>query len=227
MNAVNQPVVLAKLSWQDPQTGETRDLFLQEGGSASIGRLDNNEICIKEQHVSRQHAIIDYRDGVFFITDNDSANGVFINDERITEPYPLIAGDVIRLYVPQIKFDAVTLEEQQYATERITGVVSGIRRGQLIIASGLQEGTTIALRWDSLRVGRATANAEWEICLPDPSVSRPHARMDYVDNNWIVYDLGSSNGTFVNGSPINEKGRVLHDGDQITFGTTLTLFHAG
>jgi len=94
----------------------------------------------------------------------------------------------------------------------------------LILTSGAQEGTTIPLRWNTVRVGRATANAEWEVCLPDPSVSRPHARMEFIDENWILYDLGSANGTTVNGTAINEKGRVLRDGDMITFGTTNTLF---
>ncbi len=224
MNTVDQPTVLAKLSWEDPQTGETLDLFLPEGGQAAIGRLESNDICIRQQHVSRQHAFIEYHDGVFFITDNGSANGVYVNDERLTEPFPLIAGDVIRLFVPVIRFNAILPEEAKAATEQISAIYGGAGMGRLILTSGAQEGTTIPLRWNTVRVGRATANAEWEVCLPDPSVSRPHARMEFIDENWILYDLGSANGTTVNGTAINEKGRVLRDGDMITFGTTNTLF---
>jgi pSer/pThr/pTyr-binding forkhead associated (FHA) protein len=222
--AVEVSTALAKVSWQDPQTGETRELILQEGARASIGRLESNDICIREQHVSRQHAFIEYQDGVFFVSDNASANGVFVNDERITEPFPLIAGDVIRLFVPLIQFKAVIGGETVASGEHLSTAHGAVGRGRLIMMGGPQEGTAIPLRWQSLRVGRATANAEWEVCIPDPSISRPHARMEFVDDNWIVYDLGSSNGTMVNNTPVNEKGRMLRDGDMVTFGMSTLLF---
>jgi pSer/pThr/pTyr-binding forkhead associated (FHA) protein len=76
-------------------------------------------------------------------------------------------------------------------------------------------------------IGRATNKATWEIGLQDPSVSRPHARMERINNNWMVYDLGSSNGTMVNDVVVNEKGRVLRDGDLVIFGKTNALFRAG
>ncbi len=56
-------------------------------------------------------------------------------------------------------------------------------------------------------------------------MSRPHARIDLIDTAWVIYDLGSANGTRVNGTPVTEKGRVLHDGDTITFGSTSADFH--
>ena len=222
-------VPLAKIIWDDPQTGESHELVLNEGASASIGRLETNEICIKEQHVSRQHAIIEYRDGMFVITDNASANGVFINDQRLAGAYPLIAGDVIRLYVPTLSFAAlVTDEEQRHATEAGAPLASpaDAANGRLVITGGPEQGNTISLLLDSLTVGRATSSADWEICLKDPSISRPHARLERLDGNWVLYDLGSANGTAVNGTPVvNEAGRVLHDGDVITLGGTTAIFH--
>lgn len=215
--------VLAKISWNDPQTGVIQEFFLTEGATASIGRLENNDICIKEQHVSRQHAVINYRDGVFLVNDLGSANGVWVNDVRVIEPYPLASGDEIRLYVPSMRFTAVLEDE---ATDGGT-VISAIEEGgggRLVITNGPQEGTSIPLLTSEVRVGRATSKADWEICLQDPSVSRPHARLEHQQDVWIVYDLGSANGTLVNGTPVNEKGRVLRDGDVITFGATLTLF---
>lgn len=221
---------LAKIIWQDPQTGDARELVLSEGASASIGRLDTNEICIKEQHVSRQHAIIDYQDGMFVITDNGSANGVYINDQRLTGPYPLVAGDVIRLYVPTLSFSAMlTEEEQRHATQagmavNLPGSAPG---GRLVITSGPEQGNTILLTLNSMTIGRATGNADWEICVKDPSISRPHARLERIDGNWVLYDLGSANGTAVNSTPVvNEAGRVLHDGDVITLGGTVAMFHS-
>ncbi len=230
MNAVDESTLLAKITWQDPQTGESCELVLPEGASLSIGRLDDNEICIKEQHVSRQHATIAYQDGMFVITDLGSANGVFVNDERLTQPYPLTSGDEIRLYVPILRFSALVAEAPQQpvsANAAPSSETADAIGGRLIIQNGAQEGDTIPLTLRSMTIGRATSNADWEICLQDPSISRPHARLEYLDGNWILYDLGSANGTLVNGTPlVNEKGRVLHDGDTVTFGGTVTQFHS-
>lgn len=225
IEAPSRQTFIAKISWDDPQSGETVEFFLAEGATATIGRLDTNDISIREQHVSRQHAVISYRDGVFLINDLGSANGVFVNDMRLTEPFPLVAGDIIRLYVPTMVFDAFTDAEDRPSEHgtMITAVVS-TGKGRVTITNGPQEGTSIPLLTDVITVGRATTKADWEVCLQDPSVSRPHARMEYRDEAWVLYDLGSSNGTLVNGTPINEKGRAIKDGDVLTFGGTVTLF---
>ncbi|MBZ0301151.1 MAG: FHA domain-containing protein [Anaerolineae bacterium] len=75
-----------------------------------------------------------------------------------------------------------------------------------------------------MTVGRATSKASWEVSLQDPAVSRPHAQIEYIDNVWIIRDMGSANGTLVNNSAVSEKGRHLRDGDLIAFGGTLVLF---
>ncbi|MCK6580316.1 MAG: FHA domain-containing protein [Anaerolineae bacterium] len=230
LDAQRDPTLLALVTWDDPQTGSRIEYVLGEGATATIGRLETNDISIREQHVSRQHAVISYRDGVFVITDLGSANGVYVNDMRVVEPFPLVAGDVIRLYVPTLRFDAVPdSESQRGITEHgtlITAVIS-TGKGKLIITTGPQEGQSIPLLTNTITVGRATVKADWEVSLQDPSVSRPHARMEFRDDSWVLSDLGSSNGTLVNGTPINEKGRVVKDGDVITFGGTVTVFREG
>jgi pSer/pThr/pTyr-binding forkhead associated (FHA) protein len=226
-----QPLALAKIVWKDPSGGTTHEFLLSEGATATIGRLDDNDICIKEQHVSRQHAVINYRDGVFMITDLGSANGTFVNDHRLTAAFPLASGDEIRLYVPRLLFSAaVTVEDHRNAEEHGTLIMATTKtgKGRLIITSGAQEGESIPLLLNTVTIGRATSNATWEICLQDPSVSRPHAKLELNDLlTWVIYDLGSANGTMVNNSPVNDKGRALHDGDVVTIGATVILFRAG
>lgn len=221
---------IARVTWDDPTTGDSYEYLLGEGATATIGRLDACDIAIREQHVSRQHAVINYRDGVFMITDLGSVNGVYVNDQRITEPYPLMAGDVIRLYVPVMRFDTVdvNVDSPSLAEHRtLITATTPTGRAHLLVTNGPQEGNTIPLLVSRVTVGRATSKADWEICLQDPSVSRPHARMELIEGTWMLYDLGSANGTFVNGTAINEKGRNLRDGDVVTFGSTLTLFRMG
>ncbi len=69
------------------------------------------------------------------------------------------------------------------------------------------------------RIGRAD---ECDVHLADPSVSRAHAVVETVGDEPIVRDLGSTNGTFVNGQRIETK--TLHDGDELRFGNTRMQF---
>jgi sigma-B regulation protein RsbU (phosphoserine phosphatase) len=77
---------------------------------------------------------------------------------------------------------------------------------------------------DSLIVGRTEAA---DVALADASVSRRHARLFWQDGRWLVEDLGSRNGTFLNSKPI--KGPLpLTPGDRIRIGdTTLHIASIG
>ena len=65
-------------------------------------------------------------------------------------------------------------------------------------------------------IGRESKN---DIVIPDINVSRVHAEIRQDESGaWILTDLGSTNGTFVNGRQI--KSTALHDADRIIVGTT-------
>jgi hypothetical protein len=63
-----------------------------------------------------------------------------------------------------------------------------------------------------------------DITLDDANVSRRHAEIRPRGDGFEVVDLGSTNGSRVNGIPITQ--RDLHDGDELTFGSTRMLFQA-
>lgn len=72
------------------------------------------------------------------------------------------------------------------------------------------------LTGERMSIGRETGN---QISIPDINVSRRHAEIRREANgHWILSDLGSTNGTFVNGRRI--KSAPLHDADMIVIGTT-------
>lgn len=223
------PTKLAKITWAHPETGAMETHVLLEGATATIGRASGNDIFIPDKHVSRQHAVITYRDGVFLISDLGSVNGTFVNEKRIDEAFPLFSGDQIRLYVPVLQFSAA--DDEEVAQARQTGNLSTgpltQGSGQLIITTGSQEGQIIPLLLNTVTVGRAITDATWEIGLQDPSVSRPHARMERQDGVWVLIDLGSANGTRVNTEKLPEgEQRIIKDGDIIAFGATMVLFRA-
>ncbi len=95
--------------------------------------------------------------------------------------------------------------------------VGGTSGGSLV----LPDGKRVRLTDATVTLGRA---AECEIRLADTSVSRRHAEVRRQGSNIVVVDLGSTNGTKVNGSPVRE--RRLADGDEITVGTTSLRFEA-
>jgi pSer/pThr/pTyr-binding forkhead associated (FHA) protein len=222
-----QPEGIAKITWNDPTTGESHEFVLVEGASASIGRSPDNNICIPERHVSRGHAVINFRDGVFTITDLGSANGTFVNDRKITGSYVLTHGDVIRLYVPVLHFSAIVTEEEldrAYKTNTAIFPAKGLGRPRLLVTHGPQEGSEFVLAEDTVTIGRITADATWEITLNDRAVSRPHCRLRLQNSTWTLLDLASANGTLLNGQPVGATPVPLKDGDVITAGETTMLF---
>ena len=63
-------------------------------------------------------------------------------------------------------------------------------------------------------IGRARDN---QIVLDEPTVSRNHAWIKLQDKDFLIFDIGSANGTFVNDEPV-EDPRTLEHGDVIRFG---------
>lgn len=59
--------------------------------------------------------------------------------------------------------------------------------------------------------------------LEDSTVSRQHARIDRKGGHYVVKDVGSLNGTYVNRSPVNREA-VLNDGDEIRIGIFRLVF---
>ena len=76
-----------------------------------------------------------------------------------------------------------------------------------------------------LRLGRMTVGtaSENDIALDDPSVSHLHAVFERFPAGWCVTDVGSSNGTWLNGERIWSMQRVRHD-DEIRIGQTRLFF---
>ncbi|PIE21496.1 MAG: histidine kinase [Arachnia propionica] len=84
----------------------------------------------------------------------------------------------------------------------------------LIIHKGGSDKSIIRLDQESTTAGR---HPKCDIFLDDISVSRHHLRFVYKDDQLLLEDLGSMNGTYLNRERIDSP-RVLHDGDQIHIG---------
>ncbi|MGH7747627.1 MAG: FHA domain-containing protein [Candidatus Dormibacteria bacterium] len=70
-------------------------------------------------------------------------------------------------------------------------------------------------------IGRHPTNSI--VLAADHNVSRTHAVLEQVGPSWCIQDLGSRNGTYVNGARIGGR-RALHPGDEVRAGTTRLVF---
>src|SRR5687767_13274222 len=90
---------------------------------------------------------------------------------------------------------------------------------QLIMRSGPTPGAAFTLEGDQLTVGRDSTN---EIVINDAEISRRHARLTFQGGKYVIEDLGSTNGTFVNGQRLAGP-RVLKAGEVVSFGEQIVL----
>ncbi|MGD2108363.1 MAG: ATP-binding protein [Phycisphaerae bacterium] len=89
----------------------------------------------------------------------------------------------------------------------------------LYVLQGPDKGRTYETSGEPAVIGRTSD----QIQLSDNSASRHHAELRPANGNWVLTDLHSSNGTFLNGKRVLEPTRLEH-GDQIKVGSTLLVF---
>jgi predicted component of type VI protein secretion system len=90
---------------------------------------------------------------------------------------------------------------------------------QFVMRSGPTVGKAFPLEAQEISIGRDATNI---ISINDAEVSRRHARMELRGAAYVIQDLGSTNGTFVNGTRISGM-QVLNPGDTVSFGQGIVL----
>jgi pSer/pThr/pTyr-binding forkhead associated (FHA) protein len=80
----------------------------------------------------------------------------------------------------------------------------------------------------TITFGRSEGTPLRHVQLLDPTVSRQHGRMTWIQPSWYLVNLSSTNPVVVNekGLPTGGKATVLTDGDRIEMGAVLFVFHA-
>jgi hypothetical protein len=94
--------------------------------------------------------------------------------------------------------------------------------GLLVVKRGPNAGTRFVLDADVTRAGR---HPESDIFLDDVTVSRRHAQFVRIEGGYLVKDVGSLNGTYVNRQRIDEA--VLSGGDEVQIGKYRLVYLSG
>lgn len=204
-----QPIEIAKRILREMETGKTvgvKEVWVPNRYTLSVSPAD------RERFASMEGALIRELENV--VTESARENG-----------YGLVAR-------PEVVFE--TDEE--------------LKKGDLVVSAELSEapGPQTAERPSVHSAGPAArlvlqgANDEWpiegeravigrlsgsEIEIEDPGASRRHAEIRRDGEDFLVVDLGSTNGTLLNDSPVTEA--TLEDGDRITIGRTVLEFRKG
>ncbi|MBV9923483.1 MAG: sigma 54-interacting transcriptional regulator [Acidobacteria bacterium] len=91
-----------------------------------------------------------------------------------------------------------------------------------VFIAGPLKGSAFELGEGALSVGRDSTN---DVRLPDSLLSRRHCRIERAGEGFVLKDLESLNGTFVNGRPVREQ--ALAEGDRVTVGESCFVFLSG
>lgn len=89
----------------------------------------------------------------------------------------------------------------------------------LIVLQGPDKGRTLRTSDDTVVLGRGSD----QVPLTDQTISRRHAELTLSEGGWLLTDLNSANGTYLNGVRVQKPTRLKH-GDQIRLGSTLLVY---
>ena len=178
------------------------------GDQVVIGRDEECQLVLHDDKVSRRHASIDLLpDGRFVLVDFGSSNGTLVNGTRVDGPYELQGNERLRLGDTVI---AVHLPGGR--------TVVASRGVMLRIESGDQHGRQVEVTGTEFVIGRSEG---CDLVLPDPTVSARHAELSVdATGSVTLLDLGSRNGTFVNGRQVYERV-PLEGGERVRMGDTV------
>jgi hypothetical protein len=94
---------------------------------------------------------------------------------------------------------------------------------RLVMSAGPNPGKVFELNMDSMSIGREATN---DLVIQDAELSRNHARLSRRGATFLLEDLGSTNGTFVNRQRLSAP-RMLNPGDEVGFGENVVLAFQG
>ncbi len=184
--------------------------FELAAGELTIGRDTDRQLILPSASVSRKHARVVINGPQPMIADEGSSNGVVVDGVRIGGPTAI--GPMSRIDVAEFRLTVVNLDQPQGMAQPLS--VQPGAEIKLVAEGGPFDGRVFVVPMAPSTVGRALDN---ELVFDDPSLSRKHARVQREGPGRItVEDLGSSNGTYVNGRKMGRGS--AGPGDSVQFG---------
>ncbi|OLD12369.1 MAG: hypothetical protein AUJ01_16345 [Acidobacteria bacterium 13_1_40CM_3_65_5] len=223
------------------------------GSSLVFGRDASCDVVVAGKDVSRRHAeIVQTPKGYLLVdssTNGTSVNDVRVEGQRLLARADVITigEEKFRFYadtapppadpslgpaasapsaaspLPPTKGSTPAVGDK--LRETVHGVPaaprpSGSVLANFLVRAGALKGQRLIVKTPVVNIGRGDYN---DIVLPDESVSTTHAKLQRREGVWVLVDLDSTNGTFIDGDPL--KGEApLAPGATVRFGDVTTVF---
>ncbi|KKD06785.1 FHA domain-containing protein [Streptomyces sp. WM6386] len=187
---------------------ETGSTVMSPGRDYHVGRDPLSDIVIDDARVSWHHAVLRPEADHWTLEDEHSTNGTYADGRRVDE-WSVGPGSVIRFGSPADGPRAVLTSTAPAPRERPSAVSMPALTGTF-----RQPTTVRPLPSRTVRIGRAADN---DLVIDDLVVSRRHAELRaHPDGTYEIVDLGSHNGTYLNGGPVTRA--QLGPGDVVGIG---------
>lgn len=169
----------------------------------TLGSADDNHLVITDPGVDTYHAKILQENNKYYLKDNNSQQGCFVNGQRITQR-EIIPGDLIQLGPCEIiVLDPRSLADRPKDTYALPW--------RLVPDSSWLAGKYFIVPPDrSVIIGRGS---QCDIVIPGTHLSRRHTEISIEGNHLRIKDLGSANGTFLNELRIDNA--TANNGDRL------------
>jgi pSer/pThr/pTyr-binding forkhead associated (FHA) protein/S1-C subfamily serine protease len=236
------------LRLRNERSGEIHEFACTEVG---VGRDPGLQLSMADEGrkvVSAHHARLFHRDNGWWIEDSGSRNGTFLDDQRLAarSPRPVTPGGIIRLGRTGPRYSVQAVTEARSSTTLLEGdvpvspsaptvplevvtadpasIAEPPKRGPRLVLFAESTGERMEAHGPRTRIGRAKECELRPVADNDTSISRMHAEIEWRrDGSLVVRDLGSRNGTYVNGTRVDDE-HPLKLGDRLSLGPTGPTF---
>ncbi|HZP67881.1 MAG TPA: FHA domain-containing protein [Rudaea sp.] len=210
---------------------EREDVVVAAGNTA-IGAAPDNGVVIERPGVAPHHVSLGVNERSLVLSVLDPQARTHVNSRPVREKALLRLGDIVSLDTVQFvlkpdRDDSIRTDVPESKNAKPAEVEASPTRARMIPpkvvlrgVSGAYFGKIIPVR-GRLVIGRGS---ECDLILDEPEMSRRHAMIENSDDGIFLRDLGSANGTFVNGVQVRDA--VLHPDDQIAFDRNRFLLEA-
>jgi pSer/pThr/pTyr-binding forkhead associated (FHA) protein len=183
-------------------------------GATRMGRAEDNEVVLADVGVSRRHAQVYVSRTEVTVEDLGSGNGTYYNGYRV-QSQAISDGDevVVDPFVLQFR-----IRGKGAARNESPPKAPSAANLEVVVGTGLA-GTNYPISSRGLSIGRSE---DRDVVIPDPAASRHHAQISAQGGDYVLRDMGSSNGIYVNGVRVREC--TLADGDMLRIGNTEMRF---
>jgi pSer/pThr/pTyr-binding forkhead associated (FHA) protein len=213
--------------------------IVSEKKRMTIGRTNDNDIVLENRGVSRRHAQIEFNDNAAVIIDNESLNGVFINNRKITEEL-LRDNDVITIGKYSLTYNSQSTQNDS-SIELDGTMVLKTKKQKKLVKQDKEERDLLNRMGGSVLVGEANADfSEHQVDRNVTTIGKAkfvhvhakgfllsgiQAKIVKEEDQFSIVNLGRKGKTKVNGEVITRH--ALKNGDLIQVGKTVFKFVEG